>query len=123
MNNIVGSTYQTKSVLFKIYQFIWYLVYVAEILLGIRILFRLFGANPLSPFVSFLYAISNIFVTPFRNIFPIPAQDGFVLDTPAFVAFLLYPLGAYLIIHLLQLAKPTSQEEVKSLDHTELPGP
>ncbi len=117
------TTYKTKSTLFKMYQFIWYVVYLIEVLLGLRILFRLLGANPMSSFVSFLYTISGIFVAPFRLIFPTPAEGSFALDTAAIVALVMYPLGAYLLVHLLQLAKPTSATEVAQVDNTEIPQP
>jgi hypothetical protein len=40
-----------------------------EFLIGLRFIFRLVGANPLSPFVNWIYDWSTPFVTPFAGIF------------------------------------------------------
>lgn len=40
-----------------------------EVLIGLRFLLRLLGANPASPFVDWVYDWSTPFVTPFAGIF------------------------------------------------------
>lgn len=111
----------TKKTLFKTYQFLWYSVSFIEFLLIYRIIFRLLSANPASGFVAIIYNISEIFVLPFNAIFPTPAEGGYILDTSALVAALVYPTLAYLIMMLLQLFKPTTKEEAESVDNPEVP--
>jgi hypothetical protein len=112
-----------KKTLYKTYQVVWYILYVIEILIGFRIVMLLLGANRASPFVDLIYALSGVFVLPFRAIFPTPVEGRFVLDSAAIVALIVYPILTYLLIQLLQLFKPTSTEEAKSVDNPNLPTP
>lgn len=126
MDNVIKQEvkkYETKKTLFKSYQIIWYLVYLIEVLIFLRIIFRLLGANPASDFVSTIYLFSQIFVLPFLNIFPSPNTSGFVLDAPAIIAAIIYPLGASIIMRLFQLIKPVSHEEVSAIEDTNIPTP
>ncbi len=49
-----------------------------ETIVGLRFIFRLFGANPDSAFVNWIYDWSTPFVTPFAGIF---GQDATVTGT------------------------------------------
>ena len=60
----------------KSYNFIYYILGVLEILLAFRFVLRLLGANPASGFVSFIYALSGIFVAPFAAIFSGATTEG-----------------------------------------------
>jgi uncharacterized protein YggT (Ycf19 family) len=74
-----------------------------EIVLAVRILFELLGANSSTPFVSWVYAISGTLLNPFRGIFPSPVLQGkFVLDISAIIALFVYALIAYLISELIR---------------------
>lgn len=76
---------------------------IIEAVVGLRIIFELFGANPTTPFVAWLYEISRTLLYPFQNIFPSPVlRGGFVLDMSAVVALLAYALLAYLISELIR---------------------
>ena len=119
----MNDEFTAKKTLFKTYQVVWYVISVIEVLLLLRIIFRLLSANPGSGFVSLIYSLSSIFVIPFSAIFPSPAEGNYVLDTPAIIAFGMYPVLAYLLVKFLQLFKPTSATEVQSVDHTDIPQP
>lgn len=74
------------------------------ILLGLRFFFRLFAANPDSPFVSWLYGTTADLLYPFRGIFPTPVIDGgFVFDITTLVALVMYGLLLALIVYLFDL--------------------
>lgn len=74
-----------------------------ELVIGLRIIFQLFGANPSTPFVNWLYEVSRTLLYPFQGIFPSPVlRGGFVLDMSAIVALLIYALVAYLISELIR---------------------
>lgn len=74
------------------------------ILLGLRFLFRLFAANPASPFVSWLYETTGDLLYPFRGIFPSPVTDGgFVFDITTLVALVMYGLLLALVVYLFDL--------------------
>ncbi len=69
-----------------------------EIIIGLRIILKLFGANPNTPFVNWVYEVSRSLLFPFQGIFPSPVLNGgFILEMSALVALLVYALIAYLI--------------------------
>jgi uncharacterized protein YggT (Ycf19 family) len=78
-----------------------FIIGVIEFFLGFRFLFRLFGANPTTPFVSWLYATTEPLLNPFRNMFPAPKlEGGFVVDFTTLVALLLYMFAGYLLLEI-----------------------
>ncbi|MBI4708909.1 MAG: YggT family protein [Candidatus Portnoybacteria bacterium] len=72
-----------------------FVVWVVNVTLGARLVLKLFAANPFSPFVDWVYGISDIFVAPFRGIFPAFIIDGSILETSALFAILIYSLLGY----------------------------
>ncbi len=72
------------------------------VVLGFRVLFRLFDANPNAGFVSWIYDTSDVLMAPFRGIFP-PAtiEPGNVLDVSAIFAIIVYAVLGYLLTSFL----------------------
>lgn len=75
-----------------------------ELLIGLRFLFRLLGANPASAFVNWIYEWSTPFVVPFAGIFgqdATVAGEGVVtasvFDWTALVALIVYGFIAAVI--------------------------
>jgi hypothetical protein len=83
-----------------------YLVYfffgLLEFLLGFRLVFKLFGANPVSGFVRFIYSLTQPFVLPFEGNFRKGYTQGVettsVLEPSTLVAMLVYGLLAWGIV-------------------------
>lgn len=91
--------YTSRFALFLI-DFIFGLI---QLILLIRIVLEVFAANPVAPFVAWMYEVSNTILYPFRGIFPSPTlRGGFVLDISAIVAVLVYALIAYFITELIK---------------------
>lgn len=107
--------YQKKKVIFRTYQYIWYILGVIEVLLAFRLLLKMLGANPASPFVNFMYSLSDVFAGPFAGIFGVTATANSVLEWSTIIAMIVYLVVAYGIVELLQLMKPTSPEEVEQV--------
>jgi hypothetical protein len=69
-----------------------------EVVIGLRFIFELLGANPASQFVSFIYSWSTPFVAPFSGIFGQHAtviNGAFVtsvFDWTALIALIVYGL-------------------------------
>jgi YggT family protein len=61
-------------------------------LLGLRFLLKLFGANSSNSFVNWIYESSAEILGPFRNIFPNPNLDGFVIEFSTIFALFVYGL-------------------------------
>ncbi len=84
---------------------IYYILGLLEVLLGLRFIFMLLGANPKSGFTSFLYAITGIFIAPFSGIFiplsTIGLASRSVLDPATVIAMAIYALVAWGIVRLL----------------------
>jgi hypothetical protein len=84
----------SQAILYAAYFF----TIISEIVLGIRILLRLFAANPATSFVQFIYKTSADLLYPFRGIFPTPViGNEYVLDTTAIFAIFMYLILLYLI--------------------------
>ena len=80
---------------------IYFVLGVLEVILGLRFIFRLFGANENNDFILALYNFSHVFVGPFNNIFndqAIGSKSVFELST--LVAMLIYALIAWGLVAL-----------------------
>lgn len=76
-----------------------------EVVLLLRLLFRLLGSNRASSFVSWLYSESHPFIAPFNGIFndqTLGSQGVFEAST--LIAVLIYALLAWLVVWLLKAA-------------------
>lgn len=85
------------------YQLIYLIFGVAEGLIGIRFAFRLFGANAVSPIVSFIYSFTDMLMSPFRFIFPTSQAAGAVFDWTALVAILFYVFLSWIVTQVISI--------------------
>jgi len=95
-------------------RFTYFLLSVLLIVLGLRFIFRLLGANSYNSFVSGLYSVSGFFVTPFNGIFGEPSLHAtFVFDVSTLIAMLIYALIFWGIASLIRvlLAPATSETQ------------
>lgn len=77
---------------------------VVAFFIGLRIIFELLAANTATPFVSWVYQISDNFIRPFRGMFPnLGTTAGVNVDVVAIVALVVYALVAYLVIALIDM--------------------
>lgn len=83
-----------------------------ELLLGLRFVLRLLGANPASGFVQWVYEWSAPFVAPFVNIFgqdtPITGEGVVttsVFDWSALVAFIVVAAATSLLARIVSPAR------------------
>ncbi len=71
---------------------------LVEFIIALRILLKLLGANPSTPFVNWVNEVSNSLIYPFQGIFPSPVlTGGFVLEMSSVIALLVYAIIAYII--------------------------
>lgn len=86
---------------------VWFILGLIEVLLAIRFLLKLLGANVASGFVDFIYSITNILTAPFDNIFnvsrSVAGQTQSVFEPSIIVAALVYAAIAYGIVKLLNI--------------------
>jgi hypothetical protein len=95
----------------KVNQVIWYLTHIVAVLLAIRVLLLLLGANARG-IVMFLYDITDIFVAPFVGVFPAPSEGGSYFDTAGILAVGFYYLLAFIITTFLRLLSKRNVEEL-----------
>lgn len=80
---------------------------LAEVILGLRVIMRLFAANPDASFVQWIYSTSNVLMEPFRGIFSVAVIGKYhVLDFPAIFAMIIYGLIGMLFIYLANYLTP-----------------
>lgn len=87
-----------------------YIVGFIAVLLAIRFMLKLFGANPTSGFVDFIYVVTGILTAPFDNIFSVTSPETgdvvrSVFEPSILVALLVYVLLGWGIIKLLNLKR------------------
>ncbi len=94
----------SKSVVTNV---IWYILGLIEVLLALRFVLKLLGANPNSGFVDFMYSITNILTLPFDNIFGIARTNAgnvtSVFEPSILVAAAVYGLIFWGIVKLLNV--------------------
>ena len=59
--------------LYKAVQLIWLLLGIVEVLIGLRVVLKLFAANANNGFASFIYSVAGVFVAPFVGLTGTPA--------------------------------------------------
>jgi hypothetical protein len=82
----------------KVTQVLWLLVGVIEVMIGLRVILKLIGANPDNDFARFVYGVAAVFVGPFFGLTGSPSSSGMVLEVPSLIAMLVYGLLGWLVI-------------------------
>jgi uncharacterized protein YggT (Ycf19 family) len=81
-----------------------FVIGLVEVLLVFRFILKLFAANPLSPFVAWIYNMTEPLLTPFLFAFPTPSvQGGYTLEFTTLFALFVYAFVGYLIQELLAI--------------------
>ncbi len=79
----------------------YFILGVLEVILFLRLLFRLLGANTDNGFITFLYSLSHIFVGPFNGIFNDQTLGSTgVFEVSTIIAMLVYALIGWGIVSL-----------------------
>lgn len=93
----------------KLNDFIQWFVTVLEVLLAIRFLLKLIGADPNNLFAGFVYALTTIVLVPFESIVPTPAR----FEWSTLIAMAIYWLLFWAVRRFLRILI-SSPEEVPS---------
>lgn len=92
------------------YNVIWYIYGLVAIVLLIRFVLRLTGANASNEFVNFVYSVSGVLSAPFDTIFGVTSASSgtvsSVFEPSILVAIAVYGLIAWGISKLLTLNEP-----------------
>jgi uncharacterized protein YggT (Ycf19 family) len=84
-----------------------FLVGLLEILLALRFVLRVSGANSQNAFAGFIYNISDPFIAPFSTLFvsPVTGKGANIFDLNVLVAIVVYALLGWLAITLVQFLR------------------
>ncbi|HET7520621.1 MAG TPA: YggT family protein [Candidatus Limnocylindria bacterium] len=111
VNSYAGPVAAPASPLAPIRRAIWLIFGVIIVLIGIRILFLVLGANEGNGIVDAIYAITEPFVAPFRGIFSfdeVRPTGQSVFDVAALIAIIGWLLVATLITAILRIPDRTT---------------
>lgn len=88
---------------------VWFVFGAIEILIAIRFVLMLLGANVEAGFVNMIYALSGIFMAPFNAILDTQEVAGATFEWSALVAIAVYALIAWGIAALIRAMSPRRQ--------------
>lgn len=91
---------QRANIRYWITRVIYFLLGVLEVIMALRFIFKLLGANAGNGFVSFLYNLSYVFVAPFNSMFTNPSVGRIVFEITTLIAMLIYALVAWGLVWL-----------------------
>lgn len=85
---------------------------IVEMLLMLRIVLKLFGANTAAPFVDWVYQTTQPLLTPFEGMFPSPSlTGGFIIEFSTLFALLTYAFISYLLLYALGLIETSVENK------------
>ncbi|MDO8672516.1 MAG: hypothetical protein Q7O66_13960, partial [Dehalococcoidia bacterium] len=82
-------------------QVVWLFVGIIEVLIGLRVVLKLMGANPANDFGGFVYNSAGVFLSPFFGLTGSPSSGGIVLEVPSLIAMLVYFLVGWAIVRMI----------------------
>src|SRR5690349_14882064 len=85
-------------------QFIYVVFGLIEVLVALRVVLKLLAANPDAGFTNLIYTASFPFIALFQGVFPTATSRGNVLEVSSVLALAVYPLVAWAIVRLVQIA-------------------
>jgi hypothetical protein len=106
------SVYRSGASSSRAIQAVWWIVGFIDVLIAIRFVLKLFGANP-APFVRFMYDLTWPLVAPFHGIFNTAQEGRSILEPESLVAIAIYSLIGWGIVSAIRLmTRPRSTTTV-----------
>ena len=109
--------------LFQVTRILWTILGLLEILLGLRFVLHLIGANAASGFAQFIYGITGPFMAPFANLVGTPAAGSTVFEVTALIAMAVYALFFWIVVRVVAVAadRPSARSVTRSV-REQVPG-
>lgn len=89
---------------------VWLIVGFINVIIALRFVFLLLGANRDAAFTDMIYSLSEPLVAPFSGIFGEPVYGQSVFEVSSLLAIVIYTLIGLGIVKLLTVARP--QDEI-----------
>jgi hypothetical protein len=93
---------------------VWFVFGVIEVLIALRFVLKLLGANAAAGFVQFVFGISGFFMLPFNAVFRASDVSGAVFEWSALVAIAVYALISWGLVALIRAVSP--RENVQTVE-------
>lgn len=90
---------------------VWFIFAVIEILIAIRFVLKLVGANAEAGFVQLIHGVSDVFMVPFNAILGAQKVSGATFEWSALVAIAVYALIAWGLVSLIAVISPRRRSE------------
>ena len=97
------ATADQNSVIARFVYVVYFVFAALELLLGVRVLLHLMGANSTNGFAAFINTLSGLLVAPFASLLQNPAYGGIVLEVTTMIAMIVYAIAGWLIGRLVWL--------------------
>ena len=90
---------------------VWFVFGAIDVLIGLRFVLELFGANAEAAFVHMINSVSDIFMAPFVAVFNTQSVSGATFEWSALVAIAVYTLIAWGLTALIHAVSPREHAE------------
>jgi uncharacterized protein YggT (Ycf19 family) len=94
-----------------------FIVAVIEIVLALRFFLKLIGANPASPFGSFLYGLTDPLAAPFESLLANPTIGSGEVEFTTLLALVVYPVFGWILARSIQLMFYREQGGLRIVRH------
>jgi len=88
---------------FQATRIIWTILGLLEILLALRFLLKLIGANPNVGFAVFIYGITGVFVLPFTGLVATWFSGETILEVTTLIAMAVYALLFWVVVRVIPI--------------------
>jgi uncharacterized membrane protein len=89
--------------LFQLNRIIWTVLGVLEVLLALRFVLKLIGANPTSGFAVFMYGLTGVFTGPFTGLVSTWSSGDTLLEVTTLIAMAVYALIFWGVVRIIPL--------------------
>jgi YggT family protein len=92
------------------------LLFILELLLGIRFVLHMIAANPNSGFTVFIQGITGVFVAPFNGLVGTPTYGGMALEVTTLIAMVVYALFVWVVLRVVYIIadRPSARRITRS---------
>lgn len=103
------SQHEQPSSVVVLQRIIWFIAGFISVIVALRFIFLLLGANQGAAFTDFIYSLSGVFVAPFVGIFGEPVYGTSVFEMSSLLAIIIYLLIAWGLAKLVTIARPKEE--------------